>query len=107
MNRRSMYHYLYGDGCHEAQRLFVCRSITRSWGYYNDVPRPLDLILAGPRKISPNFLKRVYQKMGMNALRTNDAVLCRILGRRDLSFDQKNSYNEDLFSGFRKRRHSV
>jgi len=94
LNRRSMYHYLYGaDAMKPGDYSYA--EYNENWGFYNDVPRPLDLT-GRTKEVSPNFLKRVYQKMGMNALRTNDAVLAAL--GEELSFDQKNSYNEDLFS---------
>ena len=89
-----MYHYLYGADAMKCGD-YSYAEYNENWGYYNDVPRPLDLT-GRTKEVSPNFLKRVYQKMGMNALRTNDAVLAAL--GEELSFENKDSYGQDLFS---------
>lgn len=94
LNRRSMYHYLYGADAMKPGDYSYAR-YSQNWGFYNDVPKPLDLI-GRTKQVSPNYLKRVYQKMGMNALRTNDSVLAALV--EPLVFDKKNSYGGDLFS---------
>ena len=92
LNRRAMYHYLNGATPMNPDDHNYTEYGNHWPGY---VPSPLDLTNRNA-EISPNYLKRVYQKMGMNALRTNDAVLAAL--GEELSFDRKNSYNQDLFS---------
>jgi uncharacterized protein (DUF1501 family) len=91
LNRRSMYHYLNGAS--------PINPDDYSYAEYNNwkgyVPSPLDLRNRIP-EASPNYLKRVYQKMGMNALRTNDAVLAAL--GEDLNFTSTDSYGQDLFT---------
>ena len=94
LNRRSMYHYLYGaDAINPVDYSYA--EYNENWGYYNDVPKPLDLT-GRTKEVSPNYLKRVYQKMGMNALRTNDAVLAAL--QEELNLENKDSYGHSLFS---------
>jgi len=94
LNRRSMYHYLYGATALNPSD-YSYAEYNENWGYYNDVPKPLDLS-GRAVQVSPNYLKRVYQKMGMNALRTNDAVLAAL--SENLQFDRTSSYGENLFT---------
>ncbi len=94
LNRRSMYHYLFGANPMNPSN-YRYAEYNKQWNYYDEVPRPLDLTNRAA-EVSPNHLKRIYQKMGMNALRTNDAVLAAL--GETLNFDKTDSYGQGLFS---------
>ena len=94
LNRRSMYHYLYGADAMKPGD-YSYGEYNEHWRYYNDIPKPLDLT-GRTKELSPNLLKRVYQKMGMNALRTNDAVLAAL--GEELNLENRDSYGQNLFS---------
>ena len=94
LNRRAMYHYLHGaNPMNPSEHSYA--EYNKNWGAYKHAPSPLDLT-SKKAAVSANYLKRVYQKMGMNALRTNDAVLAAL--GENLSFDKTGSYGESLFS---------
>ena len=78
---------------HESFRLLYAE-YNQNWGLYKNAPSPLDLTSKSSSSF-PNYLKRVYQKMGMNALRTTMRLAA--LGE-SLTFDKTDSYGESLFS---------
>ena len=94
LNRRSMYHYLFGSTPMKTSD-YSYGQYNENHSHYHEYPSPLNLTNRNAES-SPNYLKRIYQRMGMNALRTNDAVLAA-LGEA-LKFDKTNSYGQPLFS---------
>ena len=89
-NRRVMYTYLYGGDPLDVMKYNYTK---HKW---NSSPvSPLDLKGRFPEH-SPNFLRRFYQKVGLNSLRTTDTFLEAM--KNELILDGFNSYGGSLFS---------
>ena len=88
-NRRAMYTYLYGGTPLDVKNFNYTK---HNW----DSPvSPLDLSDRTPEH-SSNYLRRFYQKAGLNALKTTDTFTEVMKG--DLSLNGNDSYGGSLFS---------
>ena len=88
-NRRAMYTYLYGGTPLDA------RNFNYTKYNWNSPVSPLDLSGRTP-EYSSNYLRRFYQKVGLNSLRTTDTFL--EVMKKDLTLDGNDSYGSSLFS---------
>lgn len=88
-NRRSLYTYLYGGSPINVGGFNYTKY---NW---NSPVLPIDLSDRSPEH-SSNYLKRFYQKVGLNALKTTDNFL--EVMKEDLTFENTDSYGGDLFS---------
>ena len=88
-NRRALYTYLYGGTPLDA------RNFNYTKYNWNSPVSPLDLSGRTP-EYSSNYLRRFYQKVGLNSLRTTDTFL--EVMKKDLTLDGNDSYGSSLFS---------
>ena len=88
-NRRSIFTYLYGGTPINVDHF------NYSSFHWNSPVSPLDLSARSPEH-SQNFLRRFYQKVGLNSLKTNDTFIEAM--QEDLGFDNTGPYGETLFS---------
>ena len=88
-NRRSIFTYLYGGTPINVDHF------NYSSFHWNSPVSPLDLSARSPEH-SQNFLRRFYQKVGLNSLKTNDTFIEAM--QEDLGFDNTGPYGEALFS---------
>ena len=88
-NRRALYTYLYGGTPLDVKNF--------NYSKYNwESPvSPLDLSNRVP-EYSSNYLRRFYQKVGLNSLKTTDTFL--EVMKEDLTLDGDDSYGGSLFS---------
>ncbi|MEC7800921.1 MAG: DUF1501 domain-containing protein [Verrucomicrobiota bacterium] len=88
-NRRSMFSFLYGGSPMDVEQFNYSKN------HWNAPVSPLDLKSRNPVH-AKNFLKRFYQKVGLNSLRTNDTFIEAM--KEDLGFESTGAYGEELFS---------
>ena len=88
-NRRALYTYLYGGNPLDVKNFNYTK-----YNWKSPVS-PLDLSNRSPEH-SSNYLRRFYQKVGLNSLRTTDTFL--EVMKNDLSLNGIDSYGGSLFS---------